>query len=203
MYIICLDLEGVFTPEIWIEVSNNTQIGELKLTTRDEPNYDKLMIRRLKILKEHGITLKKIQEIISQMELLPGSREFLDWLRSITQVVIVSDSFQEFAMPFMKKLGYPMIFCHYLVTNGTGMISDYKLRINDMKKKTVEKLKELNYDVIAIGDSYNDIGMLKEAHHGILFNPPDNVIEDFPNFSVTRDYSELKSLLSNHLNLGR
>ncbi|MHA1805178.1 MAG: bifunctional phosphoserine phosphatase/homoserine phosphotransferase ThrH [Promethearchaeota archaeon] len=201
MFIICLDLEGVFTPEIWIEVSLKTKIEELKITTRDEPDYDKLMKKRLKILKEHGISLKKIQEIISEMELLPGAKEFLDWLRSKTQIIIVSDSFIEFAMPFMKKLGYPTLFCHDLETDGNGMISNYRLRLDDMKRKTVLALKKLNYEVIAIGDSYNDMGMIKEADHGILFKPPENVVKEFPQFPVTHEYSELIEILSNHLNL--
>ncbi len=201
MFITCLDLEGVFTPEIWVSVALKTKIDELKLTTRDEPDYDKLMKRRLKILKDHGITLKEIQDIISEMELLPGSKEFLNWLKTKAQVMIITDSFLEFATPFMKKLGYPMVMCHNLETNGNGMISNYKLRINDMKTKTIKALKELNFEVIAIGDSYNDMGMIKNADHGILFNPPANVIKDFPQFPITRNYLELKELISNHLHI--
>ncbi len=176
MHIVCFDLEGIFYPEIWHQVANKTGIDELMLTTRDEPDYNKLMIRRLEILNEHGITLKDIQDVISKMNLLPGSKKFMDWVRSVTQVVVVTDSFIEFATPFMKKLDYPFILCHDLETDENGMIANYCLRINDMKRKTVLAFKEMNYKIIAVGDSYNDMAMLLEADHGILFRPSDNVI---------------------------
>ena len=201
MEILLFDLEGVFTPEVWINVALKTGIDDLKVTTRDEPDYNKLMKRRLKILKENGITLKKIQQIIAGMELLPGAREFIDWVRTITQVIVVTDSFVEFAMPLLEKLGYPTCFCHNLEINGEGIITDYKLRIENMKKETVKALKQMNYKVIATGDSYNDVAMLIEADNGILFRPPDNVVEEFPQFPVVMDYSELKKIITNHLGL--
>jgi len=201
MEIVLFDLEGVFTPEVWINVALKTGIDELKVTTRDEPDYNKLMKRRLKILKENGITLKKIQEIIAGMELLPGAREFIDWVRTVSQVIVVTDSYVEFAMPLLEKLGYPTCFCHNLETNGEGIITDYKLRIENMKKETVKALKQMNYKVIATGDSYNDVAMLIEADNGILFRPPDNVVEEFPQFPVVTDYSELKKIITNHLGL--
>jgi len=201
MYIVCFDLEGVFTPEVWIAVSKATGIDDLKLTTRDISDYDVLMKNRIKTLKKNGITLANIQEIISNMELLPGAREFLDWIRSLVQIVIVTDSFIDFVMPFMKKLGFPMCFCHNLEVNEEGLITDYKIRISEMKKKTVIALKKLNYDVIAAGDSYNDVSMLLEAKHGILFRPPKNVVEQFPELPVVNEYDELKDLISKYIGL--
>jgi len=201
MQILLFDLEGVFTPEVWINVALSTSIDELKVTTRDEPDYNKLMKRRLKILKENNITLKDIQEIIAGMELLPGAKEFMEWVRSVAQVIVVTDSYVEFATPLLEKLGYPTCFCHNLETNGNGIITDYKLRINDMKKETVKALKQMNYDVIAAGDSYNDVAMLIEADYGILFRPPDKVAEEFPQFPVVKDYSEFKKIVANHLGL--
>ena len=201
MYIVCFDLEGVFTPEVWIAVSKGTGIDELKLTTRDISDYDVLMKNRIAILQKNSITLKRIQEIISNMNLLSGAKEFLDYIRSITQVVIVTDSFIEFVMPFMKKLGFPLCFCHNLETNEEGMITDYKIRTHEMKKKTVVALEKLNYEVIAAGDSYNDVPMLLEAKHGILFRPPKNVFEQFPELPVVNEYEELKVLVSKYLEL--
>jgi len=199
MHIVCFDLEGVFTPEVWIAVSKATGIEELKLTTRDISDYDVLMRNRIEILKENKITLKNIQEIISKMDLLPGAKEFLDYIRSVAQVVIVTDSFIDFVMPFMKKLGFPMCFCHNLEINEEGIIIDYKIRISEMKKYTVLAFKKLNYEVIAAGDSYNDVSMLLEAKHGILFRPPKNVVEQFPELPVVNEYSELKDLISKYL----
>ena len=201
MYLICLDLEGVFTPEIWINIALKTGIEELKITTRDEPNYEKLMDKRIKILKEKGITLTQIQEIIKNMDLLPGAKEFIDWLRENTQFIIVSDSFIEFTKPLMKKLGYPTIFCHELIINEDNFIVGYELRLRDMKENTIIAMKKLNFKVIAIGDSYNDIGMLKQADLGILFNPPLNVVEDYPQFQVLNHYDQLKQIISNYLRL--
>lgn len=201
MYITCFDLEGVFTPEVWIEVSNSTGIDGLKLTTRDISDYDLLMKNRIDLLKKHHITLKDIQDIIMKMKLLPGAKEFLDNLRPAVQVVIVTDSFIEFVGPFLEKLGYPICFCHNLEINKEGLISDYKIRIKDMKRQTILALKELNYEIIATGDSYNDVPMLNEADQGILFRPPNKVIDEFPQFPVVREYSELKDLIFNYLGL--
>ena len=199
MYIVCFDLEGVFTPEVWIAVSKATEIDELKLTTRDISDYDVLMRKRIALLKKNKITLKDIKDIISKMDLLPGAKDFLDYIRSVAHVVIVTDSFIEFVLPFMKKLDFPMCFCHNLETNEEGMIIDYKIRISEMKKKTVLAFKKLNYEVIAAGDSYNDVSMLLEAKHGILFRPPKNVVEQFPELPVVNEYDELKDLISKYL----
>jgi len=199
MYIVCFDLEGVFTPEVWIAVSKATGIEELKLTTRDISDYDILMQNRIAILKKNNIKLKDIQDIISKMDLLPGAKEFLDYIRSIAQVVIVTDSFIDFVMPFMKKLGFPLCFCHNLEINEEGIITDYKIRISEMKKMTVLAFKKLNYEVIAAGDSYNDVSMLLEAKHGILFRPPKNVVDQFPELPVVNEYDELKDLISKYL----
>jgi phosphoserine/homoserine phosphotransferase len=201
MYVICLDLEGVLTPEIWEEISATSGIEKLKLTTRDIPDYDVLMKQRLEILEQNNITLNDIQEIITGIELLPGALDFLSWLRSNTQVLIATGSFTEFIQPIAKKLGYPLIFCHNLEVAETGMIINYRLRLKNMKKKTVKVLKKLNYNVIAVGDSYNDIEMLKEAHFGFLFRPSDKVKDEFPQFPVVREYSKLKKLISNILKI--
>ncbi|MFX1500015.1 MAG: bifunctional phosphoserine phosphatase/homoserine phosphotransferase ThrH [Promethearchaeota archaeon] len=201
MYIVCFDLEGVLTPEVWISVSKSTGIEELKLTTRDISDYDALMKNRIELLEKNKISLKEIQKIISNMNPLPGAKEFLSHIRNIAQTIIVTDSYIEFVMPFMKKLGFPLCFCHNLETNEDGMIIDYKIRIKEMKKQTVLALKKLNYEIIAAGDSYNDIPMLLEAKYGILFRPPQNVIDEFPQFPVVTEYSELKSLISNYLGL--
>ena len=200
MYIVCFDLEGVFTPEVWIAVSRATRIEDLKLTTRDISDYDALMKNRIAILQKNGIALRNVQEIISNMDLLPGAREFLDYIQTITEIVVVTDSFIEFVMPFMKKLGYPLCFCHNLEVDKEGIISGYKIRINEMKKKTVLALKKLNYDVIAVGNSYNDVSMLLEAKYlRILFRPPKKVIEQFPELPVVKEYDELKDLICSYL----
>jgi phosphoserine/homoserine phosphotransferase len=192
MYIVCSDLEGVFTPEIWINVAEKTGIPELRLTTRDISDYDVLMKKRLLLLKENGLTLKDIQAVISTIEPLEGAREFLNWLRSRTQVIIVSDTFTQFAGPLMEKLGRPTLFCHELVVGADASITDYRLRQTHAKQKTITALQNLNYRVIAVGDSYNDIDMLKEAYTGLLYNPPDNVIAEFPEFTISNSYMELK-----------
>lgn len=199
MYIVCSDLEGVFTPEVWINVSKRTGIDELKLTTRDISDYNALMHRRLEILKQHELTIHDIQHVISLIEPLPGARDFLMWLRLQTQVIIVSDTFVEFADPLIEKLGRPTLFCHQLTIDKGGNIIDFNLRQPDAKKKTVEALQSLNYQVIAIGDSYNDINMLKQAELGILFRPPQNVIDDYPDFQVVHSYNDLKQVISNQL----
>lgn len=190
--IACLDLEGVLVPEIWINFSKKTGIQELSLTTRDIPDYDVLMKKRLGILAEHGFKLGDIQEVIETLSPLEGANEFLDWLRSKYQVIILSDTFYEFAAPLMKQLGYPTLFCHKLEVDPSGKITNYKLRMKDQKRESVKKLKELNFKVVAAGDSYNDTTMLGEAHAGILFCPPDNVIQEFPQYPVTKTYDELK-----------
>ena len=201
MFVVFLDLEGVFTPEIWAFVAADTNIEKLSLTTRDISDYDVLMKQRLEILRENNISLYDIQKTIGTMNLLPGAVEFLQWLRSNTQVIFVTDSFVEFIKPFAQKLNFPMIFCHDLEIDKDGFIINYNLRLRDMKKNTVKVFKNLNYNIIAIGDSYNDIGMLTEADYGILFRPPDNVREEFPQFLVTTKYTELKKFISNHLGI--
>lgn len=194
MKIVCSDLEGVFLPEIWINVAEKTGIKELRLTTRDISDYDVLMKRRLAILHEHKLTINDIQAVIATMDPLEGAVEFLDWLRSQTQVIVVSDTFVQFASPLMKKLGWPTLFCHTLSIAPDGKITGYNLRQKDGKRQVVIALKSLYYSTIAVGDSYNDITMLKEAESGILFNPPENVKSEFPEFPVTYSYDELKSI---------
>jgi phosphoserine/homoserine phosphotransferase len=191
--IACLDLEGVLVPEIWIEFSKRTGIPELARTTRDEPDYDKLMRGRLDILAAHRLGLPDIQDVIAGMGPLAGAREFLDWLRHRQQVVILSDTFYEFAAPLMRQLGYPTLLCHRLETEPSGKLSGYRIRLQDHKRKTVAALRELNFRTIAAGDSYNDTAMLAEADAGILFHPPQNVIRDFPQFPVAFTYEELKA----------
>ncbi len=196
MYIICSDLEGVFVPEVWINVAENTGIPELKRTTRDEPDYDKLMRYRLKILDEHGLKLHDIQQVIAQIKPLPGALEFIHWIKERTQLIVVSDTFIQFADPLMNQLGRPTLFCHSLITDDNNRIIDYQLRQPDPKRRTVEALQSLKYKVIAMGDSYNDISMLNQADQGILFRPPQNVIDDYPRLPVTYNYEEIKVILS-------
>lgn len=195
MHIVCSDLEGIFTPEIWINVAERTGIEELRLTTRDISDYDVLMRRRLTILQKNGLKLKDITDAISTMDPLKGAVEFLDWLRSVTQIIMVSDTYEEFAKPLMEKLGWPTLFCNTLTIGPDGSIADYNLRQKDGKCKAVLSLKRLNYTVIAIGDSYNDINMMKQADTAFLFRPPDNVKEEFPEFPVSYKYYELKDLI--------
>jgi phosphoserine/homoserine phosphotransferase len=190
--IACLDLEGVLIPEIWIAFAEKTGIEKLRLTTRDIPDYDELMQGRLKILDENNLKLKDIQEVIGGISPLPGAMEFLSWLKSEFQVVILSDTFYEFAGPLMAQLDYPTLFCHSLVVENGGRIANYQLRQSDGKTKAVRAFKELNFKVIAAGDSYNDTGMLQEANGGILYCPPDNVIAEFPQFPVCRNYDEFR-----------
>ncbi|MDC8455605.1 bifunctional phosphoserine phosphatase/homoserine phosphotransferase ThrH [Marinobacter sp. DS40M6] len=192
MELACLDLEGVLIPEIWIAFAEKTGIEELKATTRDIPDYDVLMQQRLKLLDQHGYGLPQIQEVIGELDPLPGAREFLDWLRERFQVVILSDTFYEFAMPLMAKLGYPALLCHKLEVNEDGRITDYLLRQRDPKRQSVRAFQLLNYRVIAAGDSYNDTTMLGQAEAGILFHAPKNVIEEFPQFPAVHTFEELK-----------
>lgn len=195
MQLVCLDLEGVLVPEIWIEFAERTGIAELRRTTREEPDYDKLMKYRLNILAEHKLGLPDIQKVISEMGPMPGAKDFLDDLRQQFQVIILSDTFYEFAMPLMKQLGMPTLFCHKLEADANGMLVNYHLRMANQKKEAVQRFKEINFKVIAAGDSYNDTAMLGEAHAGILFHPPENVIREFPQFPVTLNYGELKQAI--------
>lgn len=192
MQLVCLDLEGVLVPEIWIEFSKRTGIAALSRTTRDEPNYDKLMTFRLDLLKQHKLGLPDIQKVIAEMGPMPGARDFLDALRRDYQVIILSDTFYEFAMPLMAQLGMPTLFCHKLEADANGFLVAYHLRMANQKKEAVQRFKELRFQVIAAGDSYNDTAMLGEAHAGILFHPPQNVIDEFPQFPVTMNYAELR-----------
>ncbi len=193
MEIACLDLEGVLIPEVWINFAERTGIEALRVTTREMPDYDKLMKQRLKILAEKKLGIRDIQDVIAGMEPLPGAQETLTWLREHFQVVILSDTFYEFAEPFMRKLGWPTLLCHRLEIDEQGMIRDYKIRQPDPKRASVKAFASLRYRTIATGDSYNDTSMLSEADAGILFRPPQNVIDEFPQFPVAREYSELRA----------
>jgi phosphoserine/homoserine phosphotransferase len=195
MDIVCLDLEGVLIPEIWIAFAERTGIEELKATTRDIPNYNVLMTQRLGILKANGLRLNDIQEVISTLSPMEGAREFLDSLREAYQVIILSDTFYEFAKPLMVKLNQPTLFCHKLVIDGEGSVADYKLRQEDPKRNSVKALHNLKFKVLAAGDSYNDTTMLSEADAGFLFRAPDNVIKEFPQYRVTNDYNELRTFI--------
>ena len=188
----CLDLEGVLVPEIWINVAEKTGIEELRVTTRDIPDYDVLMKQRLSILDRRGLRLIDIQSAIAAMAPLEGAREFLDWLRERCQVIILSDTFYEFALPLMRQLGYPTIFCNRLEMDENGKILNYHLRQPDQKRESVMALKRLRFRILAAGDSYNDTSMLAEAHAGIFFRPPASIAEQFPQFPVTHTYGDLK-----------
>lgn len=193
MEIACLDLEGVLVPEIWINVARRTGIEALKATTRDIPDYDVLMKQRLAILKQHSLGLPDIQAVIADMGPMEGALEFVDWLRERFQVVILSDTFYEFAQPLMRQLGWPALLCHRLEVNAQGQVTDYILRQKDPKREAVKAFHALNYRVIAAGDSYNDTSMLSEAEAGILFKAPQNVIAEFPQFPAVHSYEELKA----------
>ena len=195
MEIACLDLEGVLVPEIWIAFAEKTGIEALKATTRDIPDYDVLMKQRLRILDEHGLKLKDIQDVIATLKPLEGAVEFVDWLRERFQVIILSDTFYEFSQPLMRQLGFPTLLCHKLITDETDRVVDYQLRQKDPKRQSVIALKSLYYRVIAAGDSYNDTTMLGAADRGVLFRCPDNVAAEFPQFPRTRTYDELWSAL--------
>lgn len=190
MYITCLDLEGVLAPEIWIEFSKESGIPELTRTTRDEPDYDKLMNWRLGILKEHGLGLKEIQDTISRIDVLPGAREFLDKLRQISQVIILSDTFTEFAQPIMEKLGMPTLFCNSLEVADDGEITGFRIRIEDQKTKSVKALQSIGFQVIAAGDSYNDLGMIGIADQGFLFRTTDQIKKDYPEVPAFDTYDD-------------
>ena len=193
MKIVCLDLEGVLVPEIWIAFSERTGIPELRRTTRDEPDYDKLMKFRLDILARHNLGLPDIQRVIGELEPMPGAREFLDKLREDYEVIILSDTFYEFAHPLMRQLAWPTLFCHSLETDANGVVVNYRLRMPEQKREAVKRFCEMNFTVVAAGDSYNDTKMLGEAHAGILFHPPENVIREFPQYPVTLSYDQLRA----------
>ena len=193
--LVTLDMEGVLTPEIWIAVAEKTGIAELRRTTRDEPDYDKLMQSRLAILDQHGLKLSEIQKVIGTLELLPGARAFMDTLRSEVQVLILSDTFEQFAAPFMRQLGMPTLLCHTLIVDNDKIVN-YKLRLPDQKREAVAAFKKLNYRVIAAGDSFNDTSMLKEADAGFLFHAPDTIKAQFPEFIAVDEYDDLLALIN-------
>ena len=195
MDVVCLDLEGVLVPEIWIAFAEKTGIDALRATTRDVPDYDQLMTGRLGHLAEHKLKLGDIQAVIAQLAPLPGAKEFLDGLRETYQVIILSDTFYEFSQPLMRRLGWPTLFCHRLVVDGEGNITGYKLRQGDAKRKSILALKQLEFRILAAGDSYNDTAMLEEADRGFLFRAPENVVSEFPQYVATDDYIELRKLL--------
>ena len=192
---ICLDLEGVLVPEIWVAFAEASKIPELKKTTRDEPDYDKLMRWRLSVLKEHGLGLKEIQETIASIDPLPGAKEFLDELRSFAQVIIISDTFTEFAQPLMKKLGWPTIFCNSLVVAEDGEITDYKMRVENSKLTTVRALQSIGFETVASGDSYNDLGMILAGKSGFLFRTTEQIKADYPQIPALETYEELLNAL--------
>ncbi len=198
MHAVCSDLEGVWVPEVWINVSQKTGIEELRFTTRDIKDYDELMQHRLKILKQHNLKLKDIQHVIATIKPLDGALEIVTWLKQVSRFIVVSDTFVEFASPLMEQLEWPTLFCHSLMVDTEGNITGYKLRQKDPKMKVVQALQSLSYKVIAFGDSYNDISMLRQADEAILFRPPQNVIDDYPQFPVMHDYEDLKKYLLQH-----
>ena len=203
MYITCLDLEGVLVPEIWIAFAKESGIPQLEKTTRDEPDYDKLMQGRLKILKEHGLGLKQIQETIAKIDPLPGAKEFLDELRSMTQVIIISDTFEQFAMPLMKKLGLPTIFCNTLETAPNGEITGYRMRVENSKYTTVKALQSIGYKTIASGDSYNDLGMIEASQAGFLFKSTEQIKADYPNLAAFEEYQDLLAAIRADIEEGK
>lgn len=197
MYITCLDLEGVLVPEIWIAFAEAAGIPQLKKTTRDEPDYDRLMEGRLRILKEHGLGLKEIQNTIAQIEPLPGAKEFLDELRSLTQVIIISDTFEQFAKPLMQKLGWPTIFCNTLETAPDGEITGYRMRVEKSKSATVKALQSVGFETIASGDSFNDLGMIQASKAGFLFKSTEQIKADYPQFPAFEEYGQLLEAIKN------
>ncbi|MBQ9609420.1 MAG: bifunctional phosphoserine phosphatase/homoserine phosphotransferase ThrH [Lachnospiraceae bacterium] len=200
MYITCLDMEGVLVPEIWIAFAKESGIPELKMTTRDEPDYDKLMNYRLKILKEHGLGLKEIQATIAKIDPMPGAKEFLDELRSMCQVIILSDTFEEFAKPLMEKLGWPTIFCNSLEVAENGEITGFKMRCEKSKLTTVKALQSIGYETIASGDSFNDLGMIQASKAGFLFKSTDQIKKDYPELPAFEEYSELLDAIKKVIN---
>lgn len=201
MYITCLDMEGVLVPEIWIAFSEVSGIPELRRTTRDEPDYDKLMKWRIGILKEQGLGLKEIQDVIAKIEPLPGAREFLDELRSFTQVIIISDTFTEFAMPLMEKLGWPTLFCNSLEVAPSGEITGYKMRIQQSKLSTVKALQSIGFDTIASGDSYNDLDMILASKAGFLFRTTEKIKQDYPQLPAFEEFDELMAAIKKEMGI--
>lgn len=199
MNIVCLDMEGVLVPEIWIAFAKETGIEELKLTTRDEPDYDKLMNYRIKILKEHGLGLKEIQDVIAKIDLMPGAKEFLDELRTITQVIILSDTFEQFAAPLMKKLDWPTIFCNSLEVSESGEITGFKMRCPQSKLTTVKALQSCGFDTIASGDSFNDLAMIQASKAGFLFKSTEAIKRDYPDIPAYEEYDELLAAIKKAL----
>ena len=199
MNIVCLDLEGVLIPEIWVAFAEKTGVDALKRTTRDEPNYDTLMHYRLEILNKEGFKLTDIQEVIGTLDPLPGAKEFVQWVTSETRLIILSDTFSQFAGPLMAKLGNPTLFCHELVIDSDNRIADYKLRLKDHKRKAVEAFRALNFNTIAAGDSYNDLSMIDSADKGILFCPPERLMSERPDLSVAESHVELKTKIAERL----
>ena len=201
MHAICSDLEGVWVPEVWINVAQKTGIEELKLTTRDIRDYDELMQYRLKILDKHNLKLKDIQDVIATIEPMDGAKEMIDWLKTQTRFIVVSDTFTQFAEPLMRQLGWPTLFCHNLEVDDNDRIVNYHLRQKDPKRQVVKALNELKYEVIAFGDSYNDVTMLEEADKAFLYKAPQNVIDDYPQFPVANNYDEMRKLLEEYMGL--
>ena len=201
MYITCLDMEGVLVPEIWIAFSEVSGIPELRRTTRDEPDYDKLMKWRIGILKEHGLGLKEIQDVIAKIEPLPGAKKFLDELRSFTQVIIISDTFTEFAMPLMEKLGWPTLFCNSLEVADNGEITGYRMRIEKSKLSTVKALQSIGFDTIASGDSYNDLDMILASKAGFLFRTTDKIKEDYPQLPAYEEFDDLMAAIRKEMGI--
>ena len=199
MNIVCLDLEGVLIPEIWIAFAEKTGIDELKRTTRDEPDYDTLMRYRLDILDREGFKLADIEDVIGALDPLPGAKEFVEWLTAKTRLVILSDTFSQFAGPLMKKLGSPTLFCHELLIDADNRIADYKLRLQDHKRKAVEAFRALNFDTIAAGDSYNDLSMIDSADQGILFCPPERLVQERPDLPIANSHAELQATIADKL----
>jgi phosphoserine/homoserine phosphotransferase len=199
MKILVADLEGVFLPEIWINVAEKTGIEELRLTTRDISDYDVLMKKRLAILKEHKLKIQDIENVIACLDPLDGALDLLNWIRQKTQIIILSDTFEEFAKPLMAKLNYPTLLCHNLTIDEHGNITDYNIRIENQKQQAVKAFKKMNYHVVAFGDSYNDTAMIQEADQGFFFNPPDSVKKDFPQFPVADDYCQLRAMIKSIL----
>ena len=200
MFITCLDMEGVLVPEIWIAFSKASGIPELSRTTRDEPDYDKLMRFRIKILKEHGLGLKEVQDVISTIDPMPGAKEFLDELKTFSQTIILSDTFTQFAGPLMKKLGYPTIFCNELVVAPDGEITDFRMRIKDSKTSTVKALQSIGFETIASGDSFNDLGMIKASKAGFLFRTTEQIKKDYPQYPAFEEYDELLAAIRGVIN---
>jgi phosphoserine / homoserine phosphotransferase len=201
MKILVADLEGVFLPEIWINVAQKTGIEELKLTTRDISDYNVLMKKRLSLLRENNLKIQDIKNVIATLEPLEGALDILNWIREHSQIIMLSDTFEEFAKPLMAKLNYPLLLCHSLTIDKKGNITDYILRIENQKKEAVKALKAMNYHVIAFGDSYNDIGMIQEADQGFFFSPPESVLTDFPDIPVAGNYSQLKTMIASLLGI--